>query len=46
MRFMEKQKFRLYDICDLKRLGNEKSFLLQLDCVFVRQNSQLFDVRF
>jgi len=46
MRFMEKQKFRLYDICDLKRLGNEKSFLLQLDCVFVRQNSQLFDVKF
>ena len=44
--FMNKNNFKLYDIFDLKRLGEDRSFLLQFDCVFVRNNSELFKVKF
>ena len=44
--FMIKKNFKLYDIFDLKRLGNNQSFLLQFDCVFVRKDSNLLDVNF
>ena len=46
MNFMNDNGYKLYDIYDLKRLGKEKSFLLQLDCVFVKKNSYLFNVKF
>tara|TARA_Y100000591_G_scaffold310284_1_gene312438 strand:+ start:2022 stop:2777 length:756 start_codon:yes stop_codon:yes gene_type:complete len=44
--FMIKKNFQLYDIFDLKRLGNNQSFLLQFDCVFVRKGSNLLNVNF
>jgi FkbM family methyltransferase len=44
--FMIKKNFKLYDIFDLKRLGNDKSFLLQFDCIFVRNDSKLLKVNF
>ena len=44
--FMIKKNFKVYDIFDLKRLGNNQSFLLQFDCVFVRKDSNLLDVNF
>ena len=31
---------------DLKRLGNNKSFLVQFDCVFIRRDSNLLNVKF
>ena len=31
---------------NLKRLGNDKSFLLQFDCIFVRNDSKLLKVNF
>ena len=43
---MIKKNFKLYDIFDLKRLGNDKSFLLQFDCIFVRNDSKLLKVNF
>ncbi len=46
MNYMIKKNYRLYDLFDLKRLGNNKSFLVQFDCVFVRNNSELFKVKF
>ncbi len=46
MNYMNKKNYRLYDLFDLKRLGNNKSFLVQFDCVFVRNNSELFKVKF
>ena len=46
MNYMSKNNYRLYDLFDLKRLGNNKSFLIQFDCVFVRNNSELFKVKF
>ena len=46
MNFMNEKNFRLYDLFDLKRLGNNKSFLVQFDSVFVRNNSELFKVKF
>ncbi len=46
MSFMYDKNYKLYDIYDLKRLGNEKSFLLQFDCVFVKNDSELFNVKF
>ena len=42
--YMNSKFFRIYDIYDLKRLGNERSFLLQFDTIFVKQNSTLFNV--
>ena len=44
--FMISKDFRLYDIFDLKRLGNNKSFLVQFDCVFIRKDSDLLNVKF
>ncbi len=44
--YMTKKNFRMYDLFDLKRLGNDKSFLVQFDCVFVKQNSKLLNVKF
>ena len=44
--YMTNKNFRLYDIFDSKRLGKNKSFLLQFDCMFVRSDSQLFNVKF
>ncbi len=46
MNYMNVKGFRLYDLFDLKRLGDNKSFLLQFDCVFVRNNSNLLNVKF
>ena len=46
MNFMHDNTYKLYDIYDLKRLGKDKSFLLQFDCVFVKKDSNLFDVKF
>ena len=39
--FMDKKNYSLYDICDLKRLGFERSFLIQLDAVFIKKNSSI-----
>ena len=44
--YMKNKRFVLYDIYDLKRLGNKDSYLLQFDCVFLRDNSKLLNVRF
>tara|TARA_Y100000590_G_scaffold435787_1_gene555602 strand:- start:37 stop:792 length:756 start_codon:yes stop_codon:yes gene_type:complete len=44
--YMTKKDFRMYDLFDLKRLGNDKSFLVQFDCVFAKKNSELFNVKF
>ena len=41
--FMDKKNYSLYDICDLKRLGFERSFLIQLDAVFIKKNSPLLN---
>ena len=41
--FMREKGYFLYDMCDLKRLGDEKSSLVQLDCVFVKNNSFLLE---
>ena len=46
MNFMYNKNYRLYDLFDLKRLGSNESFLVQFDCVFVRNNSELFKVKF
>ncbi len=46
MNYMNDKDFRLYDLFDLKRLGDNESFLLQFDCVFVRNNSNLLKVKF
>ena len=44
--FMTNNEYKLYDLFDFKRLGNHKSFLLQFDCVFVRNDSNLLKVKF
>lgn len=45
--YMKNKNYRIYDIYDLKRLGNSNSsYLLQFDCVFVRNNSNLLNVKF
>jgi len=41
--FMKQKNYTIYDFCDLKRLGNDKSTLVQLDCVFVKNNSLLLN---
>lgn len=41
--FMDKKNYSLYDICDLKRLGFERSFLIQLDVVFIKKNSSILN---
>ena len=42
--YMKDKNYKLFDIFDMKRLGNDNSFLLQFDCVFVKNNSKLLDV--
>ena len=44
--FMESKNFHFYDLCDLKRLGNENSILVQFDSVFVKKNSKLLNFDF
>jgi len=44
--FMNEKNYIFYDIYDLKRLGNTKSFLVQFDAVFVRKNSSLLNFNF
>jgi hypothetical protein len=46
MLYMKSKNFILYDIYDLKRLGGNNSFLIQFDCVYVRNNSSLLNVKF
>ena len=46
IKYMNDKNFKLYDLFDLKRLGSNESFLVQFDCVFVRNNSKLLDVKF
>ncbi len=46
LNFMINKNYKLYDLFDFKRLGNYKSFLLQFDCVFVREDSELTKVKF
>lgn len=41
--FMDKKNYSLYDICDLKRLGFERSFLIQFDAVFIKKNSSILN---
>ena len=43
---MKNKMFVLYDIYDLKRLGDKDSYLLQFDCVFLRENSNILNVKF
>ena len=44
--YMNDKNYTLYDLFDFKRTGNEKSFLLQVDCVFVRKDSKLLKVNY
>ena len=44
--YMQNKKYILYDIYDLKRLGDRDSYLLQFDCVFLREDSNLLKVKF
>ena len=44
--YMKNKRFVLYDIYDLKRLGDKDSYLLQFDCVFLRDNSNLLNIKF
>jgi len=46
IKYMNDKNFKLFDLFDLKRLGNNESFLVQFDCVFVRNNSNLLNVKF
>ena len=46
MTYMENKNYKLYDIFDLKRLGETNSILIQFDCVFVKKDSDLFNVKF
>ena len=46
MNYMKEKNFKLYDLFDFKRLGQKQSFLLQFDCVFVNQKSNLLNVKF
>ena len=44
--FMNNNNYKLYDICDSKRLGNDNSFLIQFDAVFVNSNSNLWNHKY
>ena len=46
MTYMSNKDYKLYDVYDLKRLGGKNSFLTQFDCLFARNNSDLFKVKF
>lgn len=41
--FMNEKNYSLYDVCDLKRLGLNNSFLIQFDAVFIRKNSSILN---
>ena len=43
--FMKSNEFRIYDIYDLKRLGGKKSYLLQCDVIFVKNESFLNTIK-
>jgi len=43
---MNEKDYSFYDIYDLKRLGMNKSFLVQFDSIFVRKNSSLLNFDF
>ena len=44
--YMHNKKYTLYDLFDFKRTGYENSFLLQVDCVFIRNDSQFLKVNY
>ena len=44
--YMSNKNYKLYDVYDLKRLGGNNSFLTQFDCVFIKKDSNLFNVKF
>ena len=44
--FMNKKNYVLHDIFDLTRFGKEKSKLVQFDCVFIRKESLLLNIKF
>ena len=44
--FMDSKKYIFYDICDMKRLGKNSSFLVQFDAVFVKSGSNLLNFDF
>ena len=44
--FMNEKGYVFYDIYDLKRLGDKKSFLVQFDAVFIRKNSSVLNFNF
>ena len=46
MTYMNNKGFRLYDLFDLERLGDNESFLIHFDCIFVRNNSNFLKVKF
>ena len=46
MDYMNSKNYRLLEIFDLKRLGDKNSYLLQFDCLFVKNNSNLLNVKF
>tara|TARA_Y100000590_G_scaffold447184_1_gene582037 strand:+ start:98 stop:853 length:756 start_codon:yes stop_codon:yes gene_type:complete len=46
IKYMTIKDYKLYDLFDLKRLGNKESFLVQFDCVFVRNDSKILNVKF
>ncbi len=46
LNFMNNKEYKLYDLFDFKRLGGHKSFLLQVDCIFLRKDSKLLKVEF
>jgi hypothetical protein len=43
---MHNKKYTLYDLFDFKRTVYQKSFLLQVDCVFIRNDSQFLKVNY
>ena len=44
--YMDSINYLFYDLCDLKRLGKNNSFLIQFDSVFVRKDSNLLNFDF
>lgn len=46
MSYMYNKDYKLYDIFDLKRLGEANSVLIQFDCMFIKKESDLFNVKF
>ena len=44
--FMNNNNYKLYDICDSKRLGDDNSFLIQFDAVFVKTSSNIWNNKY